>query len=443
MGRKRKEDTIEGSTDNFKEMLDSQCRSALISGELQTTAQSESCMIGPRLPYFCLRYLFQRTTFPFSRTTVLYGEPGCNKSSFLYWLYRLFADIGGMYLHLEVETKDSPANRLAMLGHPKADKDPGYTKSCQLMDEYQTYTKKYIDWLCKAFIDNLPPFIIGIDSLMGKMTESAAKVVDDREGVTGKRYASEALSLSDWFKYIPKYLFKRPFCLVGVNHDKPKPGQYANMVLHTMPGGLAPVFSSTYRILFSKVKTIPQNAAGVTINHIKMVMDRNSIASGKLPIFVDIGFWSEVGKNSKGKIVSRTCTAWNWHKASAELLLSISNDNGARSKVVDELIDIKKHTGNLYSSPNLGIPRSDPVKPTEFGKVLESNTELLELLEARLGIVSGREYQIGVPYIKQWEEAVNDVDEFTPLDNASIDAIDDDNVSTESNTDLDTGDNNE
>lgn len=365
--------------------------------------------VGLRLPHLCLRYLVQRTTLPFERSLIIFGPPGSNKSSFLCWLYGFVYAAGGRYLHLEVEDKDIPELRLSLTGY-KA--NAGRVVPCESMDHFQRQVKEKTDYF-KAVCGRAGgpgrrvPFIVGIDSLVAKMTEEAYGVVDKDDGATGRRFADEARSLSDWFKVVPKYITGWPIYLAAVNHDKPVKGERFGQTEHKSPGGHAPNFYSTYRILLNRVRKFAPNRDGWQGNRIAFCTEKNSLGADKLRIEAEIAWRPTVRPNVNGDLVPAQDTVWNWHKATTEMLERIQAGKGPAGRVVEEYVGLSKDNGR-YRSATLGVRGDQAMSASEFGRYIESLPDLLAELEPRLGIRTGRPFDPGVDLLDQIAAARRD-----------------------------------
>lgn len=381
----------------------------LVNGDFQDAAEAALSDVGPRLPHLSLRFLFQRTSLPFERTILIFGPTGSNKSSLLYWFYDLVRRASGQYLHIDTEDKDTPVLRLAMTGY---DRKAGWVKSVTSMDDFQVEIKRILDWYraeCgkKDGPGKRVPLIVGIDSLVAKMTVEAMAVIDKNDGAVGRRFADEARSLSDWFKYVPALLQQHPIMLAAVNHDKPVPGQHPGTLLHKSPGGTAPTYYATYRILAQKIKALKQQASGWEGNLVKLTMEKCSLGPGGMSVEVEFVWRTESRLTKDGRTVHWETARWNWDKATTEFLYRLSCDTsgGTRGKAVNAILGLTKVTGGKYYAEGIGVTRDEPLPPAKLAQVLESRLDVLAELEARLGIHPSFEYVPGEEFDDQKEEA--------------------------------------
>lgn len=435
MARKKKE--AEWTPDSISAFIAAQERSMRDAGGLkvrldgkqvklniQSTTEAMVSDIGLHLPHLCLRLLFQRTSFPLERTMVIYGPTGSNKSSLLYWFYHLVSQCNyGRYCHLEVESKDTPEFRMSFLNH---DDNAGWTRECKSMDDFQTSIHVWLDWY-KAMSARADgpgrrfPFVFGVDSLTAKMTLEAEKVMDKNEGKSTRRFADEARSLNDWFKYFPDKIQGWPVAFIAVNHDKKKqaaktgfgPRPLGPPQSHS-PGGEAPNYNTTYKLHLEKIGTLRQDASGWEGNRIRISIHKSSLSSGQLSLIADIAWMTQEVMSVSGTRTIRQTSVWNWYKATIEMLQAFTNYNSARATVVKDVLGLRKHSETKYSCARLGIKEANAVSPTELGRILESATDVLADIEPKLGIRPTIEWQPGVDFRDQQRAALLRVGEFMP-----------------------------
>lgn len=409
-----------------------------VKDSLLDSAESAACDIGLPIPYLGLRFLFQRTTYPLQRTMLLFGLPGANKSALMYWFYDLFRRHGGKYLHLDTEDKDTPVLRLSLTEY---DSKAGFSRPCTSMDVFQESVKTYVDWFkgeCgkAGGPGKRVPFVLGVDSLTAKMTQEAQDKMDTNHGAASRRFSDEARSLSDWFKYVPNMLKEWPIGMIAVNHDKPMASTtIPGATDHKSPGGQAPLFYATYRILVTKAGQLKQDASGWEGNRIKLEMYKSSLGSDRRRLEVDFAWRTSAVPSRSGKTtVTVQQSHWNWHKATVEFLLYTADKlkGSARATAISDLLGLSKQTGGRYSCKGLGISPADAVKPAELGPLIENSTTILSQLEPALGIHSSVAYVDGADFDEQLAAAVAAVDDHMP-DMSALAAPDD--TETESDPD--------
>lgn len=426
MARSKKRDASSVQT-----LIDAAFQARAVEGNNQDSSEVAAMTVGIRLPYLCQRVLFQRSSFPFSRTTVVYGQTGSNKSSLVYYFYDLFLDAGGRYFHLDVEDKDTPQLRLSLT---KYRKDKGECRSCTTLNDYQIEVESYLNWY-KAVTSKKDgpgkacPIVIGIDSLVAKMTEEAANKVAENHGVTGRRFANEAMALNDWFKYIPGKLAGMPICLLGVNHDKPTKHEVTGQTVHRTPGGAAPGYFSTYKIYAERVKQLKQTVSGREGNRIKLVMHKNSLGPDGQSVEVEIAWTHKAVQSMSGKTTVKQHTRWDWPKATTEHLYRMQGLDGGkklgkRGQTVRDLLDLRK-SGGKYHSKLLGVAASEPLNARAMGLLIETRADILAQLEPELGVCPSSEYRPEEDYDVQLEEARARAADFMP-DTSVPDTDDDD-----------------
>jgi hypothetical protein len=402
--------------------LREQFLAAGLENGLTTADQAAASDVGLRLPHLCLRMLFQRTTFPLERVMIIFGPTGANKSTLLYYFYDLFRRNQGMYFHIEVESKDTPTMRLAVTEY---DKEAGWGKEAQTMDDFQEMVSYYLDWFkgqcaSKAAKKNKTrhtPLVVGIDSLVAKLTKEAQTVFEKHKGVATRRFADEARSLSDWFKFCPQLIQGWPFSLIAINHDKPKPSDRPGMVLHSSPGGSAPNYYSTYRLLCQKVQTLKLNSKGYAGNRIKISTEKNSLGPDKVAITAEVRWGSRLARTPDGTVISAQHTYWDWDRATTELLADYAADAkryGYWKKQVDSVLGLRKVSGGRYACRALDIGGESALTAPAMGRAIEARRDLLDELEPLLGIQTATAWQPGLDFEDQLKTAVKNCGMFVP-----------------------------
>jgi len=382
------------------------------------TAMSD---VGLYLPSLSLRTLFQRTCYPLERSMIIFGPTGSNKSALLYWFYWLFTVVNkGKYLHVEVEDKDTPILRLSILEYRR---EVGWVRRCESMDAFMSTVNRYFDWFKGVCAKaggpgRRVPFVVGIDSLVAKMTEEAAAKVEKEHGVPGRRFADEARALSDWFKIAPGYLQGWPFSLISINHDKtPKTEPGAGPVVHRTPGGTAPNYYATYKMRVERVRQIKQQATGWEGNRLRLTMDKCSMATSHRSVDVEFVWRMEETVTKTGRTIMAQRSVWNWHKATTEMLFNLvqrRDQEGARAAAVADILGIQRRSAGRYHAKGLDLGPDDAVSATEFGRILETRRDVLDQLEPRLGIHHSHQFVPGVDFQDQIAEAISQVDDHVP-----------------------------
>lgn len=417
MAKKKESEWNKSALDEY---FTTQMGARAVKDELLDSAEAAASDIGLPLPHLCQRFLFQRTTYPMQRTMLLFGVSGSNKSALMYWFYDLFRKHGGKYLHLDTEDKDTPVLRLSLTGY---DQKAGFRRPCTSMDAFQEAVKTYIDWFkgeCgkAGGPGKRIPFVLGVDSLTAKMTQNAQDKMDADKGAAGRRWGDEARSLNDWFKYVPNMLQEWPIGLIAVNHDKPTPSTIIpGAIDHKSPGGQAPLFYATYRILVTKAGQLKQDASGWEGNRIKLETYKSSLGSDRRRIEVDFAWKTEAVPSKSGKaMVTAQKSHWNWHKATVEFLMYTMDKlkGSARATAIADLLGLAKQTGGRYSSKGLGISPADAIKSSEMGELIENSTSILAQLEPALGIHNSFAYQDGVDFDAQLATARASCDDIMP-----------------------------
>jgi hypothetical protein len=415
---------------------DTSATSAYFGAQLNAIAVKDESMMDPAsaavaivglpLPASCLRYFFQRTTFPLERSLIAFGPTGSNKSAFLYEIYRWFIAAAGMYVHVEVEDKDTPILRLSMLDY---DSTTGKVWQVETLDDMMRKVDRlftmYRETAAKAGSPGRRmPFVIGVDSLVSKLTAGAIKTIDDNGGAPVRRYADEARALSDWYKLVPGQMRGYPICLLATNHDKVKqasmPGRQPE---HYTPGGVAPGYSATYRVHMNNAgSTTRPDAEGYFYNTVRFKMDKCSLGTGKLQFQADFRWRLLPGLSETGQPIEIQYSDWEWHRASVELYERIAADvkAGAHRKAAAELGIVNAARGNYYCRA-LGHTAEDAMPAGALGALLETRRDVLDPVERALGVQSSSAWTADTDFADQLLAARARAGDFLP-DSAAVKA---------------------
>lgn len=343
---------------------------------------------GIALPSLALRYLFRLRVMPFCRSYLIYGPPGSCKSSLCYYIYKLFVDHGGRYMHLETEDKDQQELRVSVLGYPPHLDDNEWRNRCPHINAYQKlfygYTGAMRDACAKAKIGRTMPFVVGVDSLMAKLPEHTLSTFEKQGGEVTPRFGEAANSIAQWFRFATNELHGWPFCLVGVNHDKEKSDRHGNPN-HNAPGGSSQTFMATTRILCEKVNYLKRSAEGVEGVTVRCKTDKNSASTTGQYLEVDFK-WNATGE--------RQVSWWDWDKATVLLLHALmENESASVADPIKDLTGLSKKNAGAWMAKPLGV--TEYVSPSELGKVIEASP-VMEQLDRILEIRGGHVFTPGL-----------------------------------------------
>lgn len=366
-------------------------------------------LIGLQLPTLAEKILFGSNVMLFGRMYEVYGPPGSCKSSFVYDRHRLVMQAGGKHVHIDVEDKDSPDLRYAVLGRPDNFDIKKWTRQADSMEAWMRSAYKYLDWFkdnCRKPrernkpLGRILPFSFSVDSVVAKAVEEAQDKFELNQGAPTRRFGDEARTLTDWFKIFPRYMKNWPVIALLVNHDKPKPNpKNASMVTHHAPGGVSQAYHATFRLLTSKVRDIDRNAAGVEGCEIQIKLDKSS--AGVTGSRVKVRFlWRFDHPEDGGPAVQSAW--WDWDRATTETLYELFDTVGVQGRSLKAECGLKKAAGDMWSCPQAGIPHSDPMPADVVGRAINSNPELSAKLENILEII---QYPVFQPGVDAWEAA--------------------------------------
>jgi hypothetical protein len=386
-------------------------------------------VLGIPLPSLSCEILFQATGLPVGRFYQVIGLPGCSKSSFLFEMQRWTMLASGYALTCETENKDIPVQRNAVwLHNPQFTGAPGKQgrsalEYCHSMEGWQEVVTRF----CKAFQQanegklreleslakyvprtfgpeqrkKLPlwrfPYMIGVDSLMALAPISQIKQQQE-DGHAIQDFARAANSLSRFLQAMTHNLRDTSILLVGTNHCKPTTDFNGNPVPRA-PGGHSIRFMETLEIEMNRGARI-FNPLGGGVN-LSMTILKNSMGHGGITIHVPM-VWNKY-RCEDG--TWRQDTYFDWGSATASYLAGLENHKSGKSlwRAVNDIVDIRSAKGKRLWSKQLGIAESDALTYTEFGTLIDTNTELRQTLWHWLGVTEYPRFRPGVSIHDQYD----------------------------------------
>ena len=431
--RKAKRLDAQWGLERTDELMDSMFNAArnTFGENFYTGSEAEQLVVGLPLPALCLRYLFQSTTFPLSRMTIITGQEGSCKSAFLYEIFRWHRMYGGRNVLLECETKDCPDLRASILNY---DERACQMVKCHSLEGWQKALTWFIEENQRIMTGTkerpgpgrIIPFSIGIDSLMAKASEeNIDKVL--KQGYADRAHPLEALKISQFMKVWPQKLDRWPFNVIGTNHLKPttdfmgRPGR-------NIPGGMSLKFQETYEIEMARLGDIHKaDHDGVQLS---ITTRKNSLGPSRKQIKASLVWWNEYTEvpadpddpDSKPMVKSVQRTMWNWHTASIELLLEIQSKDRPRWRRIEQFLDLNpiRTKSNAVWSEALGIPKDEALPFNKAGAVLEERPDILNRLHALMGIKERFEFEPGKDFLLQMQEAQKKMETTAQSDNMEV-----------------------
>lgn len=358
-------------------------RQTFKDGTIGTPGEGAGVVVGLQLPAFSLEYVLGNNVWPLGRIAQVVGAEGSFKSTFCAWLAWLFRQNGGFTDLFEVETKHVADYWLSVIGWHDA--DCYVPLPCDSMNDWQTKLQIQLkNWKRKQVgykpqsgkkvpgVGRVFPYLMCVDSLMGKNLESTAENIE-KAGFADRSHPVEALSLSNLLRAIPQKIRMLPFGLVCTNHLKMGKDAMGNDV-RGKAGGKSISFQETFEIQLSRVGNKPKQVGRRTSRTLKLELFKNSLGDTNRFIFVDISWQNEpVYDAVQDGVYVRQVTTWHWHRASIQLLMG--KDLHCKRELRD-IVDLhlsEKATRDgvprVYSK-KLGIGQKTPATMDEAGELL-------------------------------------------------------------------------
>lgn len=376
-----------------------------------TAGDAGKLVIGLPAPSISFEYLIQNTVFPLQRVTQALGSEGSFKSAWCIEVVRWARKVGGIGALFETEHKYSADFAASILGWDQAD-----CMGCIPSDDMEEWQTKMLDWLKRAKKSMVGtkenpgsgktwPAILIVDSIMGTLSRNTAADIDKR-GFADRRFALEAMKLTDFLKKIPSDLEGWPFALIVVNHLKMSKDDMGRNI-RNRAGGKQLSFGETFELEFAKKSINPKILADRRESVVNIRCFKNSLGETSRDIDVPLVWWQERGPDNK----MRQITMWDWHASTVDLLTTLEVP-GITTQMKD-IVDIRRvnSDGIKYWSKTLGIPESDPQSAHEVGKAVCQNTQTRTALRELFGIKTRKRFKPGVDYDDQLRELTAEIDE--------------------------------
>lgn len=382
-----------------------------LNRSIEIGTEAETTVVGLPFPSLSMRYLFGSTVFPLGRVLQIVGQEESNKSALLYELYRWHCAYGGGGVHVEVENKDSPEMRNALLG-----RNPRYLNRLQIVpghsaEQWQNAIRYYQDKFMELMDQRggpgrTIPVCLGVDSLTAVLTERMGTKLYEDNFIPREAGRELAKSIADFMRLRSTTHRGYPITIAATNHLKPATDQRGRPIKN-VPGGKAMPFMATHILELKKYPTKSDiNYADLLGKRLIITANKNSLGPSRRNMPIEFIWWWAPDADG----VTRQWFLWDWDTASIECLLQIENIRKGDFKKLMDVCDLhpkKSHPRTVWSR-TLGIPEGDPVSWREAGQILEQRPDVLEALYPLLGINPGYEFQPGLDYRQMEEEAARE-----------------------------------
>jgi hypothetical protein len=386
--KKNKDDVVMADSGVLLASMAKAAESAYQAKGIYTRPDADGQIVGLPLDHLSQRFLYQSTHYPLGRVSLLVGRTESGKSAYLSEVVRWHADCGGGGMIRGTEGRDIKDLRDSILGYRE---NVCKYEACETVEHWQSGLTFAVSAFRKAYEQNpnQAPICFGVDSLRGARSKKVDEQIE-KDGYADPKFSPEAKMFYAYFGYISQRLEGLPISLVVTNHllDAIKDSRCGHGPAYTLPGGEGQRFYSTFVVEMTKVNDLkPSEKDGVRKmgRRIRLKTLKNSLASEvRLKIEVELIWWFDCGIQH---------TAWNWDKATTELLLAMQsedNEDTESRRAARDLIGLvsckRGNKGNHVWSDALGVPQSDPVDYRTAGTIIEGRRDILADLEPILHI---------------------------------------------------------
>lgn len=355
-------------------------------------------LISLPLPSLSLRYLFQQEGLPLGRFITIVGEQESCKSSFSYEIIRWHRLLHGFGIIIDTEIKPAPDLMWSILNYDKHAVAyytfPTLEEWCSCLTNNIKLIKTKMDGEGRTKgIGRKIPFCFVIDSIMsGLPKDDYSKLI--KEGIPEKRYATHALLLTEYIRFITKELEGYPFTLIGINHLKPGITPMG-LPSRNIAGGKALKFHEAIEIEMRRKSSVNPTSKNVIQRYhddelvqgieLQICIFKNSNAPHEW-IDVDMLWYLdkdnsvEVETMEDGKLVKkqihRQVTFFDWPTSTVLLLGNILR---SRTKAASDLADILDlnfiETRRTCYSSTFNIDKTDAVPYHVMGQLIEEKIQ--------------------------------------------------------------------
>jgi hypothetical protein len=380
---------------------------------VSSLGEADELMLGLPLPSLAMEQVIQSTVLPLGRLVMLVGIEKVGKSGFFFEMVRWFRKHHGFGALLEHESKWNPKWASSIIGWDEP--DALIHIPCRSIEGWQTALSGLVKDVKKEMIGDKKnvrpgktwPFIVGVDSIMGKSSETTQKKIEE-SGHSQKHWADEARAITDYMRFIPQRIVRWPFLLVGVNHLKPRIDPKTHARHRDMAGGRGVNFQESIELELnwargkksSKIKLADRRGF-----QLRLSCENNSYGEGLRDVNVNVWMWQEEVEHPKtGRDTWVNRTVWDWHGATVAMLMKTCAAGGEDAKRVREVLRIQKvntRGGSMYYARALGISKKDPVEIDVLGQMVHKDKEMLQALRKIYGVVKWPVFRPGEDFDEQ------------------------------------------
>jgi RecA/RadA recombinase len=393
-------------------------------------SDARKLLVGLPVPSLAIEMLIMCACWPLGRIFQLVGEEGCGKSTLLWEITRWIFLHGGFAHVMENENKDNAAVRDAILQYNMT----WISRRLRIeftgsMNDWMTRLRRNMD---AVWVDNMgletdsketmarrfrwrTPYGYFIDSFMSTSTEKRQEKID-KAGAPTQDFAREAIMIADDARTWTRRMRGTSIILGGTNHMKPGQDRHGNR-LAKAPGGKAIKFMEALEIHMDRFPSALDGVdrGGYTVS---LFTQKNSFAPDKRRINVNVVWQKEETDDPKHP---RKRMYWDWHTATAEALVKFMAESAAHRKAIVSVCDINLVKGHKLWSETLGFPEDEPVDYHTFGRAIDYNKEIRQLLRAVIGIEPMNHFRPYTPLEEIYETA-------SPVHDDHLDTIYNDDV---------------
>lgn len=339
------------------------------TGQANVYIGTETRTVGIEPYGLALQYLMGIDVLPMGGIIFIAGDPKTYKTSAVLEFCKMFmetkaGETNGVGVVINTEGKWSDSKARSILG------DLGsqlITMKATSTEEWQTYAttmfKSARDTIDKIKASSnkktskfkgmeVPPLLLGLDSLIGAQTEYIKGKIED-EGHGAKTFQDRAMLNTQFLAKWSNDLVGLPVTMVITNHLKDKIDTVGFGDRKTTGGGSASDFHASLKFYVARGKRIRR----VGVDGVELIWKTKFNSLGPSPKQCIIPYYEKYDEHDS------QVAYYDWNEALVRLLVVLQNENSMQKDRIEQYLGkfeeyAKKGTGRVYCCEALGIDKT-------------------------------------------------------------------------------------
>lgn len=334
------------------------------------------------IPYISLQWLFGINGIPLTRIIMVAGDPASFKSTFLFFLGRIFHYYKGNTVIVDTEANTFPC-REEMLYKINDERESVFNITKPSMEDWQSFISEVLVEYKKSKKEDNSPLMLAVDSVIGGLDEKTYKKAE-KVGFVNPGFSPQPRILSDVSKKLCRDLYETKNVSVFLtNHEKKFSDPITGATIIEYPGGFRLKFMCSVILSFSRLKG-PIKFKNRTEYLVKITTRKNRFGPEKNTIVVPWVIFND-----------KKIAFFDFIRADLDLLTNQTGMNKADKEIVEnnikEVVNIKAISGGskgkLYYCKEIGLDKDSATNGRMLMKELYKSEgvydELLKILNIK------------------------------------------------------------